>query len=116
MRQLTVICAAIVGAALLAGCTTARSTAPARTAGEQLLISAAADRAAQQLSLGIPKGTRIFVDTRYLQGYDDGYAIAAIRTQMLKNGLMVVDDRTKAEAVVQVASGALSTDQKSLLT
>jgi hypothetical protein len=86
-----------------------------RTASEQLLISAAADRAAQQLSLGIPKGTRIYVDTRFFQGYDDGYAIAAIRTQMLKNGLMLVDDRNQAEAVVQVASGALSTDQKSLL-
>jgi hypothetical protein len=86
-----------------------------RTASEQLLLSAAADRAAAQLSLGIPKGSRIFVDTRYFQGYDDGYAIAAIRTQMLKNGLMVVDDRLQAEAVVQVSSGALSTDQKSLL-
>ena len=28
---------------------------------------------------------------------------------------MLVDDRNQAEAVVQVASGALSTDQKSLL-
>src|SRR3569832_2460517 len=107
--------AALLCAALLAGCTTARSTAPLRTASEQLLISAAADRAAAQLSLGIPKGTRIFIDTRYFQGYDDGYAIAAIRTQMLKNGLMLVDDRNQAEAVVQVSSGALSTDQKSLL-
>jgi len=65
--------------------------------------------------LNIPKGTRVFVDRQYFQGYDDGYAIAAIRTQMLKNGLMIVDDRTKAEAVVMVSSGALSTDQKSLL-
>ena len=107
--------AILLCAALLTGCTTSRSTAPLRTASEQLLLSAAADRAAAQLSLGIPKGTRIFVDTRYFQGYDDGYAIAAIRTQMLKNDLMLVDDRLQAEAVVQVSSGALSTDQKSLL-
>jgi len=106
---LLMVCAA------LAGCTTARSTAPLRTASEQLLISAAADRAAAQLSLGIPKGTKIFVDTRYFQGYDDGYAIAAIRTQMLKSGLELVDDRALAEAVIQVSAGALSTDQKSLL-
>ncbi|MCU1386538.1 MAG: hypothetical protein JWL71_5235, partial [Acidobacteria bacterium] len=82
---------------------------------EQLLISAAADRAAAQLTLGIPKGTRVYVDTRYFQGYDDGYAIAAIRTQMLKNGLMLVDDKPQAEAIIQVSAGALSTDQKSLL-
>ena len=115
MPKTPLISAALLCAALLAGCTTARSTAPLRTASEQLLISAAADRAAAQLSLGIPKGTRIFVDSQYFQGYDQGYAIAAIRTQMLKNGLMLVDDRKLAEAVVQVSSGALSTDQKSLL-
>ena len=60
-----------------------------------MLISSAADRAAQQLSLGIPKGTKVFIDTRYFQGYDEGYAIAAIRTQMLKNGLDVVDERPR---------------------
>jgi hypothetical protein len=115
MRNPCILSALMLSAVLVAGCTTARSTAPVRTASEQLLISAAADRAAAQLSLAIPKGTRVFVDTRYFQGYDDGYAIAAIRTQMLKNGLMVVDDRPQAEAVVMVSSGALSTDQKSLL-
>src|SRR5579862_6832709 len=115
MPKTSLISAALLCAALLAGCTTARSTVPLRSASEQLLISAAADRAAAQLSLGIPKGTRVFVDTRYFQGYDDGYAIAAIRTQMLKNGLMVMDDRAQAEAVIMVSSGALSTDQKSLL-
>jgi hypothetical protein len=115
MRTPPVLGAVLLGVLLLAGCTTARSTAPVRTASEELLISAAADRAAEQLSLNIPKGTRIFVDRQYFQGYDDGYAIAAIRTQMLKDGLMIVDDRTKAEAVIMVSSGALSTDQKSLL-
>lgn len=115
MRKFAFLAATLLGAGLLTGCTTARSTSPLRTASEQLLISAAADRAAAQLSLGIPKGTRIFVDAHYFQGYDEGYAVAAIRTQMLKNGLMLVDERAQAEAVVQISSGALSTDQKSLL-
>ena len=35
--------------------------------------------AVDDLTLAIPKGTRVFVDNRYFQGYDDGYAIAAIR-------------------------------------
>ena len=100
---------------LAMACTTARNTAPQRTASEQLLISAAADRAAAQISLGIPKGPKVFIETCFFQGYDDGYAVAAIRTQMLKNGLLLMDERKDAEAVVQVASGALSTDQKSLL-
>lgn len=100
---------------VLAGCTTERASQPVRTATEQLLISAAADRAAGQLSLGIPAGTRVFVDPRYFQGYDDGYALAAIRTQFLKTGLALVDDRSQADAIIIVSAGALSTDQKSIL-
>jgi hypothetical protein len=102
-------------AAFLAGCTTQRSTQPVRTATEQLLISAAADRAASQLSLDVPAGTRVFVDPQYFQGYDNGYALAAIRTQFLKAGLTLVDERTQADAIVMIAAGALSTDEKSLL-
>jgi hypothetical protein len=105
----------LAAAALVAGCTTQRATEPLRTATEQLLISSAADRAAAQLVLAIPKDTRVFVDREYFQGYDDGYAMNAIRSQFLRQGLALVDDRTKADAIVTVASGALSTDQKSLL-
>jgi hypothetical protein len=100
---------------LLAACTTERSSVPLRTATEELLISTAADRAAADLSLSIPKGTRVFIDRQYFQGYDDGYALNAIRTQFLRQGLALVDDRTQAQAIVNVSSGALSTDEKSLL-
>jgi hypothetical protein len=100
---------------LLAGCSAARNSEPPRTATEELLISSAADRAASQISLGIPPGTRVFVDPKYFQGYDQGYALAAIRTQFLKSGLALVDDPKQAQAVVMVSAGALSTDQKSLL-
>jgi hypothetical protein len=115
MRPLHVLSGMMLCAALLAGCTTARTTAPQRTASEQLLLSAAADRAAAKLSLSIPKGTKVFVDDHFFTGYDQGYALAAIRTQLLKSGLKVVDDRARADAIVMVSSGALSTDQKSVL-
>jgi hypothetical protein len=105
----------LAAAAFLAGCTAQRGSEPLRTATEQLLISSAADRAAAQLVLAIPKDTRVFVDRQYFQGYDDGYAVNAIRAQLLRQGLALVDDRTKADAIVTVASGALSTDEKSLL-
>jgi hypothetical protein len=99
----------------LGACTTERASVPLRTASEQLLISTAADRAASELSLAIPRNTKVFIDRQYFQGYDDGYALNAIRTQFLRQGLAVVDDRKDAEAVVTVASGALSTDEKALL-
>ncbi len=115
LRMRVFLPVALLCALATAGCTTARDTAPSRTATEQLLLSTAADRAAAQLSLGIPSGTRVFVDTHYFQGYDNGYAEAAIRTQMLRNGLALVDERDKADAVVMVSAGALSTDTKSVL-
>jgi hypothetical protein len=82
---------------------------------EQLLISRAADQAAAQLSLGIPKQTRVFVDRQFFQSYDDGYALNAIRTQFLRQGMVLEDDKAKAQVIVTAASGALSTDEKSLL-
>ena len=83
----------------LGACTTERTSVPLRTATEQLLISTAADRAANELSLAIPRNTKVFIDRQYFQGYDDGYALNAIRTQFLRQGLAVVDDRKDAEAV-----------------
>ncbi|HWF63348.1 MAG TPA: DUF6655 family protein [Rhizomicrobium sp.] len=106
---------AIAASLGLAACTTERASVPQRTATEQLLISTAADRAAGEMSLSIPRNTKVFVDPQYFQGYDSGYALNAIRTQFLRQGLAVVDDRKEAEAIVIVASGALSTDEKALL-
>jgi hypothetical protein len=104
-----------VASFLISACTTERASVPARTATEELLISTAADRAASALSLSIPKDTKVYIDRQYFQGTDDGYALNAIRTQFLKQGLDLVDDRSQAQAIVNVSSGALSTDEKSLL-
>ena len=114
-RSLALLLPCLAAGLALSACTTERSSVPQRTATEQLLISTAADRAASDLSLSIPKGTTVYIDRQYFQGYDDGYALNAIRTQFLRQGLNLVDDRTKAEAIVTVSSGALSTDEKSLL-
>ena len=105
----------ITAGLLISACTTERASVPARTATEELLISSAADRAAAALSLSIPKSTKVYIDRQYFQGTDDGYALNAIRTQFLKQGLDLVDDRSQAQAIVNVSSGALSTDEKSLL-
>lgn len=99
----------------LAACSTERLTDPARTATEQLLISAAADRAAAQLLPGVPTGTKVYVDTKYFQGYDSAYAIGAIRDQLARKGVALVDDTHSADAILSIRAGALSTDDQSLL-
>jgi hypothetical protein len=99
----------------LAACETHVETNPPRTANEQMLISTAADRAAEQLKMGIRPGTKIFVDAANFEGTDSKYAIGAIRTAMLKQGGALVADRKSADLVVEPRAGALSTNQDSFL-
>lgn len=105
----------LLGAVALSGCTTMRETQPDRTAREQLLISTAADRAAEKLNLKIPAGTRLFVDPQFVEGTDSKYAIAAVRDRLLRNGARLVEKREQADAVVEVRAGALSMDEQQML-
>lgn len=105
----------LLGALALSGCTTMRESAPQRTAREQLLISTAADRAAEKLNLKIPTGTKLFVDPQFVEGTDSKYAVATVRDRLLRNGARLVEKREQAEAVVEVRAGALSMDERQML-
>ena len=105
----------LVVALALCGCTTERQSNPDRTATEQLLISTAAERAATKLALQMPTGTKVFVDATNFDGVDAKYAIAAIRAHLLEHGSLLVDDKAKAENIVEIRAGALSMDQNALL-
>ena len=112
LARLSAVLAAVL---LICACTTQRSSVPVRTATEQLLdFNRRRPRRCRAVAFD-PQRHQIFIDRQYFQGYDDGYAMNAIRTQFLKQGLAVVDDRSQAQAIVNVSSGALSTDEKSLL-
>jgi hypothetical protein len=105
---------AAVGVALslaAGGCTTVRETSPQRTATEQLLISAAADQAAERLSLEIPRNSRVFVDATNFEGTDGKYAIATLRDRLLRIGAQMAVDRSNSDVVVEIRSGALSLDE-----
>jgi hypothetical protein len=105
----------LLGALALSGCTSMRESQPQRTAREQLLISTAADRAAERLNLKIPAGTKLFVDAQYVEGTDSKYAVAAVRDRLLRNGAYLVEKREQAAAVVEVRAGALSMDEQKML-
>lgn len=97
---------------MVQGCSTLEETNPARSATEQLLISTAAERAAQRLNLKIPANTRVFVESSNFEGTDAKYATAAIRSHLLSKGVLLIDDKTKADVIVETRAGALSTDRK----
>jgi hypothetical protein len=115
MRMSRPISSALLPILLLCGCTTDRQTDPQRTATEQLLISAAADRAAEQLSLDLGPNKKAFLDTSNFEGQDGKYAIATIRSSLLKQGTKFVGDKKQADTIVEIRAGALSIDKHETL-
>jgi len=73
------------------------------------------DRAIAQVNLKIPTGTKVFVDSEQLDGPDGKYAAGEMKDRLLRNGANLVDDKGKADAVVEVRAGALSIDDKQTL-
>ena len=106
---------AVAISAALGACSTEKASSPDRTASEQLLISAAADRAANNLDLKVVKGTKVFIDTEYFEGTDSKYALSAIRASLLRQGAAIVSDRKDAQAVVELRAGALSINETNTL-
>jgi hypothetical protein len=102
-------------AILAAGCSTIRTSDPARTATEQLLVATAADRAAQQMDLAALAGKKVFLDTTHLEGSDKGYALGAVARRLARQGARLVAERKQAEVAVTVHAGALSVDRSEFL-
>ncbi|WPZ32623.1 DUF6655 family protein [Thalassobaculum sp. OXR-137] len=96
--------------ALCTACTESRRSDPERTAEEQLLLSTAVDRAVDGVTLNVPKGTKVFVDASRFEAYDKSYAISAFRDRVLESGAHLVSQLADAQVIVEIRSGALSTD------
>jgi len=107
---LTILLGVLVG-----GCTTLRKAETPRTVTQQLLISTAAERSAEQLALNLPPETRVYVDSQYFEGLDAKYAVGAIRDRLLKLGTRLVEDKKEADVVIEIRSGALSVDDTKTL-
>jgi hypothetical protein len=115
MHRFGTVALTALAAVLSSGCTTARQTDPQRTATEQLLISTAADRAAAAISLNIAPDRKCFLDATNFEGTDGKYAIAAIRSSLLRKGTRFVPDQKQADTIIEIRSGALSIDKHETL-
>ncbi|HEY9568175.1 MAG TPA: DUF6655 family protein [Thalassobaculum sp.] len=102
-------------ATVATGCSSVRRTTPERTATEQILLSRAVDRALERLEISLPPGTTVYMDPSRFEAYDRGYAISALRDRLLVSGVHMVDVRDDAEVVVEIRSGALSTNENEAL-
>jgi uncharacterized protein YceK len=98
--------------AFLAGCSSVKNSIPAKTATEQMLVSTAADRVAGQLAQALRVRGVAFLDTTYVPGDDNKYAISALRYALLRNGVRLTNDRNQAASIVELRIGAMSTNEK----
>jgi hypothetical protein len=100
---------------LLAGCSTTRTTSPSRSAQEVLLITTAADRAAEALVEQVPSNLTAWIDTSGFSAEDQAYGMAAIEDALLRHGVRLMHERDQAEAVILPRAGVLSTFEKNTL-
>ncbi|MEQ8397281.1 DUF6655 family protein [Thalassobaculum sp.] len=105
------IALAVLVAAMVPGCTKTKESSPKRTATEQILLSTAVDRAARELVVNLPPGTKVFLDASRFEAYDRGYAISAIRDRFLASGAHMAESREKADVIAELRAGALSTNE-----
>lgn len=104
-----------LGLLALAGCSTEVTTNPARSVTEQLLISTAADRAINSVSLTQVLHQKVFVDGTYFDSYDSKYVIGAIRDALSRAGAKLVSAASNSDIIVEARSGGLSIDNGSTL-
>jgi hypothetical protein len=116
LRRGTIRTLVLLAAAFLAaGCTSVRTTSAARSSQELLLISTAADRAADALAAQIPANITAYLDLSGFAGQDAAYGQAAIQDALMRHGVRLVSDRAKADAVILPRDGDLSTDERQTL-
>jgi hypothetical protein len=53
-----------------------------------------------------------FLDTTYVPGDDNKYAISALRYALMRNGARLTSDRNQAASTVELRIGAMSTNEK----
>jgi len=109
------VAAAAASLLLVSGCTTVRTTSPTRSAQEELLISTAADRAADALAQQIPPNITAYLDWSGFAAQDQQYGIATITDALMRHGVRIVADRKDANAVILPRTGVLSTDERSTI-
>ena len=112
----------------LSGCGTLWQTSlPTQTALDQMLVSTAADRAANLLvmnsqgeaiaNLGGSLG-KTFIDTKNFNTSEvknQQYALHAIRRNFIDAGVVLVDDPKEVDTIAEVGTGALSIDKTTSL-
>ena len=99
----------------LSGCGEKTVTLTARSATEQLLLSAAADRAIDQAGTFRVSGKKTFLDTSAIDTVDKTYVIAQWQAALSRHGAILQKKAEGADLAVAPRAGALAMDRSSWL-
>ncbi|MFP4381581.1 MAG: DUF6655 family protein [Candidatus Sumerlaeia bacterium] len=112
-RLLVAMAFCLISLSLFSGCTQWERSVTPRTAIEQLLISTAADRAVNLDRLQLD-GKKVFIDTQYVESYDEKYVISNFRNAVAKRATLV-EKAEDAEVILEPRVGALAINQSEFL-
>ena len=108
-RDWAIKCAlGLLFAVVVSGCHSVKTSEPPRTAVEQLLLSTAANGAMRTVDFSWLEGRKVFVEDKYFESYDKGFAVGVIRERLSASGALLVRTNDKADVIVEIRSGALS--------
>ena len=95
------------------GCTSVKMTGTARTGTEQLLLSGTWDDALCRVDFRAMADKKVFVDPQYIASVvDKDYVVSSIRRAMAEQGVLLENNKDKAQVILEVAFGAYGTDQR----
>lgn len=111
MLKRIVYCGLLIVLAAAGGCSSLRTTDPSRTATEQYLLSIAAERAVEQLSVTSVRGRAVYVDVAYFAAAEQLFVLGELRAHLLLSGARLMPTRDEAEIVLEVRSRGVGIDR-----
>ncbi len=98
--------------ALVSGCTSVKVTGTARTGTEQLLLTGTWDDALCRVNFQPLAGAKVFLDGQYITAVDKDWIASSLRRTMAEQGVLIENNKDKAQVILEVAFGAYGTDQR----
>jgi hypothetical protein len=95
------------------GCTSVKMTGTARTGTEQLLLTGTWDDALCRVDFRPMADKKVFVDPQYISSIvDKDYIVSSIRRVMGEQGVLLENNKDKAQIILEPSFGAYGTDMR----
>ena len=103
----------MIAAIATSGCTSVKMTGTTRTGTEQLLLTGTWDDALWRVDFHPLAGLRVFVEPQYVSTVvDKDYVISSIRRSMAEQGVLMENNKDKAQIILEPSFGAYGTDMR----